>query len=237
MTHLNQRSQQHRLVGRIDWDLVEVLMNDVTLACTALVPSADQYARRTAFRAAFAAVEGITAYLKEQALLRPEDYTSEELAVLREEGYALTDTGEISVSRRRLPSSFNFVFAARMAIRPLVPDFVMGRKDPGMLAFTRAIQVRHRITHPKHLDDVHISDQELHILIEALRWCYDLVGRFEEAVVAALKAAQDNIDLLLEGSVGHEPGFVHDSQNPPASAGPKMAPQRTAPASTQRRRR
>jgi hypothetical protein len=166
-------------------------MNDVERACEALGPSPDQYNRRTIFRASFAAVEGITAYLKAQALLRSEDYTPEELALLHEESYALTHTGQISISDRRLPSAFNFIFAASMAIRPLVPEFVIGQGDPGMLALRRAIEVRHRITHPRHLDDVHVTDEDLRILIRALKFCYDLVGRFENAVLSALSPGRN----------------------------------------------
>lgn len=192
------RPPQRQEDSLVDFELVDTLTRDVAAVCAALVSRPDQPGRRTAFRTAFAAVEGITYYFKQQALRDPDRYSPEELALLREEGYGLSLAGEVSVTFRRLPSVYNFFFAARMAIRPLQPDVVIDRRDPGLLAFTRSIQVRHRITHPKRLADLHITDDELRSLGEGLKWCYGLLIRFEEAVVAEMRKAQEEISEIVQ---------------------------------------
>lgn len=183
--------------GLVDFELVHTLTKDAEAVFAAFASPPDQRSRRTAFRTAFAAVEGITYYLKHQALRDPDKYRPEELALLREEGYGLTSVGEVSVTFRRLPSAYNFVFAARMAIRPLLPDFAIDRTDAGLLAFTAAIRVRHRITHPKQVDDLHITDDELRSLVEGLQWCYGLLIRFEQAVLDELRKGQEKISRVL----------------------------------------
>jgi len=51
-----------------------------------------------------------------------------------------------------------------------VPTFF---SDSGWSEFQKAVNVRHRLTHPKKNTDMNISDAELTSLHEAVRWYYN----------------------------------------------------------------
>ena len=194
---MSDRSQRRQQDAPVDFELIDTLLDDAINTISTLRKPLDQPTLRAAFRATFAAVEGITYYLKQEALRDPNLYTPDELALLREESYALTPSGEVSVGRRRLPSSYNFVFAARMALRPLLPNITFNPHDPGRLAFERAIQVRHRVTHPRKLRDLHITDAEARSLLEGFRWCHELLNCFEKAVSDLLKAGfEESLEVV-----------------------------------------
>jgi len=201
---MSDRTQWREQDGPVDFELINVLMEDVTRTLATLRQPFDQPTLRAVFRATFAAVEGITHYLKHEALRHADECTPDELALLREESYALTHSGEVSVSRRRLPSAYNFVFAARMALRPLQPDIVVDPHDPGRLAFERAIHVRHRITHPRELRDLQITNEEVRCLVEGFQWCSGLLMRFEQAVLDLLKGGLEAIDQMFQEYVARQ---------------------------------
>jgi hypothetical protein len=74
-----------------------------------------------------------------------------------------------------------------MALRPLLPDIAVDPHDPGRLAFERAIHVRHRITHPRELRDLQITNEEVRSLVEGFQWCCGLLMRFEQAIIDLVK--------------------------------------------------
>ncbi len=186
---MTQSRKQRRVDETVDFELVDTLMADAIEAVVEAVISESQVKLRGAFRSVFAAVEGTTHYLKGEALRGADGLEPEELALLREEGYGLSSRGDVTTVRRRLPAAFNFLFAVHMASRSVVPEVGDMDRDEGWAALQRAIAVRHRLTHPRKIDDLVVSRDETLSLLEAMRWCMTVHGRYEEAV----------LDLMTEG--------------------------------------
>src|SRR5262245_38498365 len=87
------------------WCLWETLRADVAQALNDAKQHGSQYHRRMYVRAVFAAVEAAVFLMKKEVLGRPDigRYGIEELALLREESYALNSKGEAFAQPKFLP--------------------------------------------------------------------------------------------------------------------------------------
>ena len=144
--------------------LIETLLSDVSRANHDRRQADDAYARRTVVRTIFAALEGLTAFLKWNALERaqrePGLYSVAEVSLLREESYGLGKQGDCTVQERFLPTLENLLFSYRMCTRDLAaPAFNTQGSQWSQLAI--AIRVRNRITHPRSLSDLTVSKAEV----------------------------------------------------------------------------
>jgi len=157
------------------------LADDVRIAQAALAASDAQYARRTLVRAFFAAVEGITFAIKQTALRAHSEgatsFSAPELALLREEKYSLDREGVASSSSLFLRTEENVTFALTMAFRRYGQRHARPRSDPGWSAFRASLALRHRLTHPKALEDLTVTDEDLVHVEEALRWFDNVTDR------------------------------------------------------------
>jgi hypothetical protein len=165
--------------------LITELFTDAASALSAAKKSPSQYNRRNAVRAMFAAVEGVTHYLKTHALLRmkrdPDLYRRAEVGLLSEESYSLDRKGEASTQKKFLRTDENFLFALRMATKGCSPPLVIERGEGGWNAFTLALKIRHRLTHPKNRADLDVTDAEFTTVRSASLW-------YKQTVVSALSS-------------------------------------------------
>jgi hypothetical protein len=97
------------------WNTIQTLGKDVSDQYQLLLSEDSQLLRRSFIRSFFAYVEGLTYVLKQHGLRHaknhPEDYTTGEFAMLREENYSLSNKGTVSTQRKFLPTGENFLFA------------------------------------------------------------------------------------------------------------------------------
>lgn len=150
----------------VDWEpykaLIEVLSNDLIAAGQELNQPDLQLRRRTLFRAFFAQVEGETSLRKEFALLQHAErqtvFSEPELAMLREEQYVLANNGEVRVQPKFLRLTDNLRFSFKAFAKAFGSSFELEVSGSGWDAFQRSIIVRNRITHPKTLTDLTVSD-------------------------------------------------------------------------------
>jgi hypothetical protein len=166
--------------------LIGTLLQDVHRANRGLREPGDAYARRTAFRTMFAALEGFTAFLKWNALervrRRPGLYTTAELALLNEEAYELANSGVPVARVRFLPTLNNFLFAYAMFTKHTrAPAFPV--KAPEWAQMKAAVLVRHRITHPRTAADLAVTAAEIREARAAFLWLASLLP----PAIAALK--------------------------------------------------
>jgi hypothetical protein len=153
------------------------LHHDASEAWIALKQGASQVRRRNYVRAVFAFVEGFVSVLKRHALEEAAAgrYTASraEVGLLFEESYGLKDNGEIQVRTLYPPVLPNLRFAFTVFAKAhritSMPDF--GGK--GWQAFQEALEIRHRITHPKATVEISISDSELETIEQAHMWVLD----------------------------------------------------------------
>lgn len=130
--------------------------------------------RRAYIRALFAYIEGITYRMKAQAFSAytagGAQYTREELAIILEESYSLNDKGEV-VTRSIFNSTHkNVRFAFNMYARAWGVIFILDCSDHKWASFKKAIGIRNRVTHPKTLADLNVSDEDMQILREGAYW-------------------------------------------------------------------
>lgn len=138
--------------------------------------------RRALIRSFFACVEGTVFIIKQLALETEKRgwYTAAELAILREESYALNSRGDACVQSKFLRTDENVIFALHMLNRTApVKVAALDTNNDGWHAFKRSLQVRHRVTHPKRLQEFRISDEELQQLGRAILW-------FQKAITSTL---------------------------------------------------
>jgi hypothetical protein len=155
---------------------VEQAFRDAVAAAKEGKEEDSQRARRTAARALFAYIEGVVYAMKQTALvvdqmLGSKTFTTAEIAVLQEKEYRLNQNGKAAERRLRVGAESNLRFAFEMFGRPYRPGYVLPTQSEGWAACQRAIQIRHRLTHPKNANDLVGSEAEYNgELVETWRW-------------------------------------------------------------------
>lgn len=151
-----------------------LLGGDIKMCDAALREDDSQFWRRTYVRALFAYIEGLN-YLKKvhafQAHLAGRvKYTKAELSVILEESYELNNQGEAveRTSFKSLDKNLRFAFQVYARIYDIC--FKVDCSGLGWQSFKTAIKIRNRVTHPKRLSDLSITDDELQTLDETLEW-------------------------------------------------------------------
>jgi hypothetical protein len=185
-----------------EWDsaFLRELTQDSASASEQLRSTPDsQIARRGYVRSTFGMVEGITNYLKTLALRAGERnralFTAAETALLREESYAINAKGEAYVQPRFIKIEDNLVFALRMYLRGTPTSLELERDGPGWKAFKDAIAIRNRVTHPRSLEDLLLTDPEVDSIRRADRWFhFTVISNLLEAAFRTGELAGENAD-------------------------------------------
>lgn len=151
-----------------------LLLNDVK-QCRVLLEAQDtQFGRRIYIRTLFAHIEGITFQMKQDVLhiyeIKGWRCSEGELALLKEEAYELDDKGEVYVQMKPLQLRKNMRFAFKMFSHALGIDYELDVSSEGWSSLKESINIRNNITHPKHLDDLSISDEQLSTAKKADIW-------------------------------------------------------------------
>ena len=175
-------------LGEITKPMIRLL--DDSLAAESYLDANDsQFARRAYIRSIFASLEGIVWLLKQVCLKAPNvsgprRFDPAEFALLQDQTYDLKNNGEPSTQTKflRLPDNVRFTF--RVFNRLFQANVDLGVGGNSWTAFLRALDVRHRITHPKKVDELDISDTEIKLCREVSSW-------FNETVHAAVQAIVD----------------------------------------------
>lgn len=158
--------------------LWNTLIKDVAHAATFLDTHDDrQFARRSYVRAVAASVEGLTAFLKGLVLVDPRGknligplVSAEERLLLLEVSPRLDDKGQAQLSKQYPPVEPNLRFAIHLYARVNGIDWHLPVEEPGWASFCRAIQIRHRLMHPKRASELAVSDADLEHAKAAIEW-------------------------------------------------------------------
>lgn len=146
---------------------------DIIRALSDAEPATAQYERRIYARALFAYIEG-TIYLLKRVLLKLQKihpqivlFTDAERSLLLECSYEIDAHGRPQERPLRLKTLSNIVFTLNLYDRVHSGSRGVDKGRTGWEAFKKALQVRHRITHPKRASDVDITDDDLVSLMTA----------------------------------------------------------------------
>jgi hypothetical protein len=153
--------------------LTKPLMEDARRAMRGLGHRrASGYKKRMAFKAAFAAIEGMIFVRKQWALKRAKEanYSLSELALLREESYRLNHRGDVEVVQNFLRVPENLLFAWRMARAGTRSNRQIDLGGEGWRCLKESVKVRNRLTHPRSEKDLEVSGDEIDALLKCYVW-------------------------------------------------------------------
>jgi hypothetical protein len=167
------------------------LLEDARAAETHLDKSDSQFARRAYVRSVFAAVEGLIWILKQVCLARligsKQKFKLAEFALLQDQTYDLKDNGETSVQTKFLPVPNNVKFTFRIFNRLFNSNVDLRVGAEPWTAFLRALEIRHRITHPKKVEELDISEEEIKICRGVSLWFVNVINTAMHFIVEASK--------------------------------------------------
>ena len=177
----------------------QVLSQDM-IDCEQLIKARpeDEGVKRSFIRCVFALIEGSVFNLKETALTLAKHgrgkFSHGELAMLEEVSYDLGDKGEAREQPKFIQLTKNVRFAFSAAARAFQVTYELAVDDKEWSTFKDAIAIRNRITHPKSVDDLKLSDDEVQVVADAGSWFlknkHTLLQKFIDRM-SVLKSALD----------------------------------------------
>jgi len=125
-------------------------------------------------RAVFSAIEGACECLRQQAFVAevnkiPHEISPGKLSVLAGETYFVTDEGEIRVQNLRIRFLAHMLLSLNSYAEAQGVNYSAEKGDQWH-RIRAALDVRHRITHPKNLTSLHITKDEIKDIHFALAW-------------------------------------------------------------------
>jgi hypothetical protein len=176
---------------------IQKLLEDACEAEKFLKSNGSQFARRAYIRSTFAYMEGTIWLLKQmivqtvfqsKAVANPLRILSiAELGLLSDVSYDLKDNGEPYEQQKFLPLPKNLRFTIIVLNRFGGSSIDLKTDSAIWNHFKQAIQVRHRITHPKNAGEIDITDDEIHHAIEVCNW---FIGISKDCIEAFHKRFQ-----------------------------------------------
>lgn len=202
---------------------IDALMADVSTCTEMLLKDSDNGClRRVYARSIFTMVEGATDYMKRfthdftAKLLVParvslgilhtqcpipiirDSMDIDELSLLRDERREVSNDGTTRMRAVYPDFKANIRFAinafGRVFQLSIPPNLYA---EPGWSKLLEGEQIRNRITHPKTIASIDISDKELEILRDGGQWIYDTYGRFLTEAATSLQKAQADLEAWV----------------------------------------
>ena len=186
-------------------NLSQLLHQDVETCLSAIrqepiTNTVDLFWRRAYVRSVFAFIEGITYSLKLLAFEDKDephvDFSPAELAFLLEEDFDLNDKGEVVSVPAKISFAKNIRFAFRAIARANSVAFELKVSDAGWEALKKAAKVRDRLMHPKTINDLVITNDDIELVLKGSGWfvenfkeCLNLVNNALREELARKRAA------------------------------------------------
>lgn len=151
---------------------IRTLITDVIVSREHLSEIDEQGRRRNFVRASFAAIEGLVWLLRSHVLEVGNaigDLAPLEALALQDRGYAVGGDGVL----REMPQYMPFKTAIKYTVRraqAIAPGLAVDYGGEGWASLMAAVEVRHRITHPKTTEDLVIEEGDLAATSCGLGW-------------------------------------------------------------------
>lgn len=132
------------------------------------------FRRRNYVKTVFSSIEGILFSMKRILLSHSKNLTDEEIVKLQE--YKLVGPNEHKLKKEIffLRTDENVKFVIRTYEKVKTKGIVTNLKCNDWERFKKSIEIRNRITHPKHSKDLLISEEEMKIVEQAHDWFFDV---------------------------------------------------------------
>jgi hypothetical protein len=164
------------------------LLEDVKEAETLLEEKDTQFFRRAYIRSTFTSIEGIIWLIKQvcfnaKPLDGPRVISVADYILLSEVSYDLKHNGEPSVQTKYLQLANNLRFTAKVVQRLFHATLDLGVGTTKWEKFRKAIAIRNRITHPKNIEEMTITDDEISLCKDVQHWFNELTYAFMQGVL------------------------------------------------------
>jgi hypothetical protein len=166
-------------------EMIQALSEDLLKSQKQMRRHRTNFWRRAFVRSALSYVDGVCSTIKHKTLLAethklPDEIRVGQLAALLGETYLVTEGGEVRAREFIIPAKHSIAFCLRSYAEALGADFKLDRSSSGWAALLKAVDVRNRITHPKHLADIEVSHDELDTISIGVRWFGDRVSEISK---------------------------------------------------------
>lgn len=173
---------------------VRILLQDVITAIDHNDTTDDQSTRRDLIRTIFVAIEGLV-WIYRRSVRSAAD-TIEPLSPITELAfdelsYSVDEQGRINEQPRYINITTMIRLASRVA-EEISPELKIDFSVSGWMDLRLALKVRNRITHPKNISDLAVSEGDIQISQSALFW---ILGLLDEVMTTILLASKN---FLLE---------------------------------------
>lgn len=185
------RWRDFEIMADIAPTFIRTLITDVIVAREHLSETDEQGRRRNLIRTSFAAIEGLVWLLRNHVLEVGSalgNLAPLEALALQDKGYAVGGDGVL----RETAQYMSFKVAIKYAIRraqAITPELSIDYGGEGWAGLMAAVEVRHRITHPKTTEDLVIEQDDLAATSRGLVW---LLATVEYAMQSTNTAFQEH---------------------------------------------
>jgi hypothetical protein len=159
--------------------------------------------RRSLIRAIFAAVEGILEELCYKLLTSAETgLTAAQCMALQQQSVRVDENGSIKLIDAFQPLKHRVRLTVEI-VKHLHPEYAIDFGDKGWQQLLIGLDTRHRVTHPKSLTDLEVSDRECSLAVNGFFWfLMRVVAGGNEGIIvymtAHLKALESEQQDLLD---------------------------------------
>ena len=174
-----------------------------------------QSTRRDFVRTAFAAIEGWLWNYKQEvqsAVGTVREFSALEEAALSETSYLITDTGKLRAQTRFTPIATMFRFVTRTAEEQYGATLV-DFETSDWKNFNDAIAIRNRITHPKSIPDLTLSERDIAAVKNALLWLFDMVVTAMEKLKLMLEEYLASLREVGDALIAGDPNMLRFYQS------------------------
>ena len=181
------------LAARTD-SFVHVLIYDVAASLDELKSSDTPTHRRSVIRTVLASIEGIMHLTRDSISVFP--LTAAEHTIVKELSYEVTDRGTIKERARSVPFDRSLKVLVRI-VRKYRPHYSLDYDHRGWSALLRSLEVRHRLTHPKALEDLTVTDSEIDDAQSGFYW---FLAFAIEIMREGVDDVKERFKLLIDGN-------------------------------------
>ncbi|PJB00506.1 MAG: hypothetical protein CO128_00465 [Ignavibacteriales bacterium CG_4_9_14_3_um_filter_30_11] len=138
------------------------------------------FRRRNYVKTVFSSIEGILFAMKRILLIHSDKLSDEEIINLQE--YKLVGPPEHKLKKKIhfLKTDENVKFVIRTYEKAKTTGFTTNLKEDDWEKFRLSIEIRNRITHPKHSSDLLISEDEIETVMQAHDWFFKVFNDLQK---------------------------------------------------------
>ena len=200
------------------------LIGDVIIANQRMKTQDVQANRRDVVRTTFAAIEGLSWDLREHVrsgVSNLGDLTPLSDMALREESYTVDGKGDVVAQQRFIPLTTAIRLAVRQA-QHSIPDLSVEFEHAGWAALQQAIKARNRVTHPKSIDDLTVTDDDLTALKRGLQWLLPTVEYIMRRMNLEMAIYTEQAQIWLERMKAGDPTALKEYYSELDRTGPDV---------------